>query len=132
MPFSTIFLCEGSGSILSKTTHRHCCAVRCPCNCLFPRLNKSWSIRFTFARPNNLGGPPWNSPQPINVFSVLVSQTWLHHSGCRLITTEKSEINNFPLSVISTPTATAQFTVSLHHCQGTTLAQQKPQQWSTR
>lgn len=37
--------------------------------------------------------------------------------------TEKSEINNFPLSAVSTPAATAQDAVSLHHCQGTTLDQ---------
>lgn len=117
---------EGSGSVPSKTTHRLQCAVRCPCICLFPRLNKSWSIRLTFARPNNLSGPPWNSPQPINVFPALGSQTWLHHSGYKLMITEKSEINHFPLSAVSTPAATAQDAVSLHHCQGTTLAQIQP------
>lgn len=122
-PSPTIFLSEGSGSIPSKTIHRHWRAVRCPCNCLFPRLNKPWSIRLTFARPNNLGGPPWNSPQFITDCPVLGSQTRLHHPGCRLVITEKSDINNFPLSAVSIPAATVQDAVSLHHCQGATLDQ---------
>lgn len=121
--FPTISFCEGFVSIPSKTTHRHWCAARCPCNYLFPRLKKLWSIRLTFARPNNLGGHPWNSPQLIIVFPVLGSQTWLHHSGYRLMITEKSEMNNFPLSALSSPAVTAQDAASLHHCQGTTLAQ---------
>lgn len=43
--------------------------------------------------------------------------------GYRLMITEKSEINNFPLSAVSTPAAAAQDAASLHPCQGTTPAQ---------
>lgn len=52
--------------------HRHWCAVRCPCSCLLPRLNKPRTIRLSFTRPNSLGGPPLNPPQLINVFLGLV------------------------------------------------------------
>lgn len=52
---------------------------------------------------------------------------WTAKPGCiildRLMVTEKSEINNFPILAVSTPAATAEHAVSLHYCQGITLAQ---------
>lgn len=138
MPFSTIFLCEGSGSIPSKTTHRHWCAVRCPSNCLFPRLNKSWSTKLTFARPNNLSGPPG-----IHLSLSMSFLYWAAKPGCIILDTgwwlprsQRLIISLYqlsPLLLLLLRTLSASITARVQHwLKFSPLAQQKPQQCGRR